>query len=93
MDIDNSLTPSPVLTSLSVQLKSDGLLLYVSQACYEPGTSPLSSWIPIMGYDDHDHDSTTSSDKPLDLFDRLVTQQLAAQCILHTAEADMDTET
>ena len=30
-----------------VQVQSEGLLLYVSQATYEPGTSPLSTWVPI----------------------------------------------
>jgi snurportin-1 len=29
-----------------VQVQSEGLLLYVSQATYEPGTSPLSTWVP-----------------------------------------------
>lgn len=31
-----------------VQVQSEGLLLYVSQATYEPGTSPLSTWVPIQ---------------------------------------------
>ncbi|KAF8624980.1 hypothetical protein AX15_005614 [Amanita polypyramis BW_CC] len=39
----------------SVQVKTsiqpDGLLLYVAEASYEPGTGPLSSWIPIVGYE------------------------------------------
>jgi snurportin-1 len=34
--------------TMPVEVKSEGLLLYVSQATYEPGTSPLSSWIPII---------------------------------------------
>ncbi|KZP13416.1 hypothetical protein FIBSPDRAFT_960589 [Athelia psychrophila] len=51
MDVDGSLPPPQALTSLPVALQSDGLLLYVSQASYEPGTSPLSSWIPIAGYE------------------------------------------
>lgn len=42
-----SLTPLPV----EVTVLPDGLLLYVAQACYEPGTSPLSSWVPIASYD------------------------------------------
>jgi hypothetical protein len=33
-------------TSVIAQVDSDGLLLYVSQASYEEGTSPLSCWIP-----------------------------------------------
>lgn len=39
---------APVATSV----QPDGLLLYVSEASFEPGTSPLSSWIPITGYDE-----------------------------------------
>lgn len=40
MDVDvDALVP--------VEIKSEGLLLYVAQATYEPGQSPLSSWIPI----------------------------------------------
>ena len=31
---------------IEVQVQSEGLLLYVSQATYEPGTSPLSTWVP-----------------------------------------------
>ena len=31
-----------------VQVQSEGLLLYVSQASYEPGTSPLSTWVPTQ---------------------------------------------
>ena len=28
-------------------VQPDGMLLYVAEASYEPGTSPLSSWVPI----------------------------------------------
>jgi snurportin-1 len=67
-----------ILTSLPVNLQSDGLLLYVAQASYEPGTSPLSSWIPISISSDAedkdlDLDGTSSSgdtSRPLDLFER-----------------------
>ena len=31
---------------IEVKVQSEGLLLYVSQATYEPGTSPLSTWVP-----------------------------------------------
>ena len=41
MDLDQQ----PSRTGVA-EIYSDGLLLYVSQASYEPGTSPLSSWIP-----------------------------------------------
>ena len=59
----------------------DGMLLYVAHASYEPGTSPLSTWVPIRSYDDqrtHDRDvdmevSTTDyADGPLNMFERYV---------------------
>lgn len=50
---------------LNVNLDPDGLLLYVSEASYESGTSPLSSWIPITA-------AQTDQASPLDLFLRLV---------------------
>lgn len=31
------------------KVEPDGLLLYVKQASYEPGTSPLSGWVPVGG--------------------------------------------
>ena len=37
-----------VVQRIEVQVQSEGLLLYVSQATYEPGTSPLSTWIPTQ---------------------------------------------
>ncbi|KAG6860473.1 hypothetical protein C0995_010764 [Termitomyces sp. Mi166 len=49
-----------------VTIEPDGLLLYVKAASYESGTSPLSSWVPIVSYDGPEHES------PLDLFERLV---------------------
>ena len=50
MQID---TQSPIVEigevqRVEVQVQSEGLLLYVSQATYEPGTSPLSTWVPIQ---------------------------------------------
>ena len=49
-------------TTIQVEIKSEGLLLYVSQATYEPSTSPLSSWIPSVSEDYN----------ALDLFETLV---------------------
>lgn len=43
--------PPHLLESMAASIEPDGLLLYVSEASYESGTSPLSSWIPINGYD------------------------------------------
>jgi len=37
---------------VTVTIESDGLLLYVAEASYENGTSPLSSWIPIVSCED-----------------------------------------
>jgi len=47
--------PQPALqvAPLETVVQPDGLLLYVSEASFEPGTSPLSSWIPITGYDEN----------------------------------------
>src|SRR5262245_3662403 len=77
VDCTNGLAPLPVLESRKVDVQSDGLLLYVSQAGYEPGTSPLSSWIPITGYisphkanDCPPSDPFSSPRGPLDLFER-----------------------
>lgn len=53
-------------------VQADGLLLYVVEASYEPGTSPLSSWIPIRGYDDDASLGELSREGPLDLFQRCV---------------------
>lgn len=33
---------------IEVQVQSEGLLLYVGQAAYEPGASPLSTWVPTQ---------------------------------------------
>ena len=45
--------PATAVASMQVNtfIQSDGLLLYVAESGYEPGTSPLSSWIPIVGYE------------------------------------------
>ena len=47
MDIDNLLDSDELLVPTEVNLRSDGILLYVAQASYEPGNSPLSNWIPV----------------------------------------------
>jgi len=49
---NNTTTFHPhLIESMAASIQPDGLLLYVSEASYESGTSPLSSWIPITGYD------------------------------------------
>lgn len=40
-----------LIEPMAASIQPDGLLLYVSEASYESGTSPLSSWIPITGYE------------------------------------------
>jgi snurportin-1 len=67
----------PSLRNTNFSIDSDGLLLYVAQASYESGTSPLSNWIPITDYTDLDaqeaqpmnrHNSGTLG--PLDRFEK-----------------------
>jgi snurportin-1 len=50
MEVDT--VAAPTTETHVAQIASEGLLLYVSQAAYEPGTSPLSSWIPIASSGD-----------------------------------------
>ncbi|KAH0833244.1 hypothetical protein J3R83DRAFT_12305 [Lanmaoa asiatica] len=69
------------LTTVPVDVTSDGLLLYVSRASYEEGISPLSCWIPIKSVIIPGEQETGNTDRgsngPLDLFQRLVHSQLA----------------
>lgn len=66
------------ITSVATTVEPDGLLLYISEASYEAGTSPLSNWIPINGYESSQPSSTLSPpikgdlEGPLDIFQRLV---------------------
>ncbi|KAF9652304.1 hypothetical protein BDM02DRAFT_3153765 [Thelephora ganbajun] len=51
MQVDTQLTigiSEGEVQRIEVQVQSEGLLLYVSQATYEPGTSPLSTWVPTQ---------------------------------------------
>jgi hypothetical protein len=58
---------------VTAMVQPDGLLLYVAEAAYESGTSPLSNWIPIVSYEDeaHSHHTQGQSDQE--------TKQLQAQ--------------
>lgn len=47
----------------TISIESDGLLLYCAEASYEPGTSPLSLWIPS-----HKQDGSTD-EEPLNLLE------------------------
>ncbi|GBE87583.1 hypothetical protein SCP_1102600 [Sparassis crispa] len=91
MDLGGAGAVSPLiqLHAASAEVKSDGLLLYVAQATYEPGTSPLSSWVPLRAYSQDtryagaDTGEMVSADagmvdSPLDLFERLIRRRLAA---------------
>lgn len=51
--ISSPMAGTPVVASVQVQtcIQSDGMLLYVAEASYEAGMSPLSNWIPIVGYE------------------------------------------
>ena len=70
----------------------DGVLLYVAEASYEPGTSPLSSWIPIAGHDTHRYPNYS-----LNLFERSSSSRLIYRRItrMHRdirKEVEMDIE-
>ena len=59
--------PAPRITQ--AEIKPDGLLLYVAQAIYEPGTSPLSSWVPLAA-PATDEMASVNQSSPLDVFER-----------------------
>lgn len=49
MEVDNEshgLWSAARIDELEVSIMSDGLLLYVGEAAYDPGVSPLSVWVP-----------------------------------------------
>lgn len=83
MDLDGAISPLVRLGTFPVEVKSDGMLLYVSQATYEPGTSPLSSWLPLRVYSEetkHTCDAMVSAEvkeSHLETFERLVKQRIA----------------
>lgn len=65
-------------TSVIARVDSDGLLLYVSHASYEEGTSPLSCWIPNKAIAELPElpSSSKGHDSPLDVFQRLVQRRI-----------------
>ncbi|KAJ7484515.1 hypothetical protein FB451DRAFT_1350374 [Mycena latifolia] len=74
----DQLQQAVVLRARTAEVCADGLLLYVAEASYEAGTSPLSSWIPIVKYsEDGVTDANASTDGPLDVFHRLVQKRIA----------------
>lgn len=81
MDIEqNALSTQVELIRETATVESDGMLLYVAQASYEPGTSPLSLWVPVKAYTDEraEHKSGDTQmavedvlkEAPLDVFER-----------------------
>ncbi|OJA20599.1 hypothetical protein AZE42_08549 [Rhizopogon vesiculosus] len=75
--------------SVVAHVDSDGLLLYVSQASYEEGTSPLSCWIPNKLITEHPEPSS-DRDGPLDLFQRLVQRRILGNLGGLSAQDSMD---
>lgn len=70
--------PSRSTASFIARVDSDGLLLYLSHASYEEGTSPLSCWIPNKAITERSELSNSEGhDSPLDLFQRLVQRRTA----------------
>ncbi|TBU24324.1 hypothetical protein BD311DRAFT_791074 [Dichomitus squalens] len=71
MDLD---APLVQLQHTSASVAPDGLLLYVAQAVYEPGTSPLSSWVPLRAYQTREalaQEGASADESPLAVFERL----------------------
>ncbi|CAE6355743.1 unnamed protein product [Rhizoctonia solani] len=50
--------------------KSDGILLYVREAGYTPGETPLSCWIPAQPLD-----NAMENEPPLEIFQRLIAKR------------------
>ncbi|KAF9445583.1 hypothetical protein P691DRAFT_734685 [Macrolepiota fuliginosa MF-IS2] len=82
--------------SVDTTIQSDGLLLYVAEASYESGTSPLSSWIPIMSYEEvgegpaeskQVHQVSDVRSGPLAVFERLVCSDCAKCSIAHSVDS------
>lgn len=69
MDIDSPQFTGPAPRHVQTEIKPDGLLLYVAQAIYEPGTSPLSSWVPLTT-PVTDEMASMEQSSPLDVFER-----------------------
>lgn len=74
MELDSA-PPAIQLRSVQAEVRSDGLLLYVAQAAYEPGTSPLSNWVPLRAYQtraEEQEGGASVAESPLDVFERCV---------------------
>ena len=69
MDVESPQVTGPALRPVDVEIKPDGLLLYVAQAIYESGTNPLSSWVPLS-VPVTDEMASIEQTSPLDVFER-----------------------
>ncbi|KAF9517820.1 hypothetical protein BS47DRAFT_1339039 [Hydnum rufescens UP504] len=65
-------TQGPLRQSVTATIGTDGLLLYVSEASYQPGETPLSCWIPARRLDPEKLDEPVM----LDTFERLVKKRV-----------------
>ena len=66
MDVDSEshgLWSAAQIEELEIPIASDGLLLYVGEAAYEPGESPLSVWVPRK-YPEEAREASESSAQP-----------------------------
>ena len=67
-------SPLVRLQHTHASIAPDGLLLYVAQAAYEQGTSPLSVWIPLRAYQTREEaqaqPGVSGAESPLDVFER-----------------------
>ena len=91
MQVDNTLESLDQFTHLAMRetdlhIASDGILLYVSEAMYESGESPLCAWIPRKRLGENSPDlpmqlalsqsytlaepKVIGDESPLDLFER-----------------------
>lgn len=70
----SSAAPAVSLSPTHAIVQSDGLLLYVAESSYEPGTSPLSSWVPLSSNSEAGPANTSAqlNEGPLELFHRCV---------------------
>jgi hypothetical protein len=69
-------TPAPG----RVTVRPDGFLLYVREAGYEPGTSPLSTWVPVELDVPSDGTNAAAQTRPLELFEWYVVLFYCAWC-------------
>ncbi|KAK0206260.1 hypothetical protein DFS33DRAFT_1313526 [Desarmillaria ectypa] len=88
MDIDGAVE-GPSIVHLPVDIYPDGMLLYVSEASYESGTSPLSSWVPINSFNPGSKLSAFNAEAPLDKFQRLVHQRMERKTATMSIEVEM----